>query len=143
MLAATRRASSRVSRPLRELTEHALQKKSPATRRASAAVFVTYSYGNTPRFGYARVSTDGQTLASQDAELMAAGCAKVYQEKVSGARTDRAELAKVMKRLERDDLLIVTRLDRLARSTRDLLNILRTAISRSLTRSLRRTIQAG
>jgi DNA invertase Pin-like site-specific DNA recombinase len=75
-------------------------------------------------FGYARVSTDGQTLASQDAELMAAGCAKVYQEKVSGARTDRAELAKVVKRLERDDLLIVTRLDRLARSTRDLLNIL-------------------
>ena len=75
-------------------------------------------------FGYARVSTDGQTLASQDAELMAAGCAKVYQEKVSGARTDRAELAKVMKRLERGDLLIVTRLDRLARSTRDLLNIL-------------------
>jgi DNA invertase Pin-like site-specific DNA recombinase len=74
---------------------------------------------------------------------MAAGCTKVYQEKVSGARTDRAELAKVMKRLERDDLLIVTRLDRLARSTRDLLNILRTAISRSLTRSLRRTIQAG
>ena len=75
-------------------------------------------------FGYARVSTDGQTLASQDAELMAAGCAKVYQEKVSGARTDLAELAKVVKRLERDDLLIVTRLDRLARSTRDLLNIL-------------------
>jgi DNA invertase Pin-like site-specific DNA recombinase len=75
-------------------------------------------------FGYARVSTDGQTLAAQDAELMASGCAKVYQEKVSGARTDRAELGKVLKRLERDDLLIVTRLDRLARSTRDLLNIL-------------------
>ena len=75
-------------------------------------------------FGYARVSTDGQTLASQDAELMAAGCAKVYAEKVSGARTDRAELAKVLKRIEAGDLLIVTRLDRLARSTRDLLNIL-------------------
>ena len=43
-------------------------------------------------FGYARVSTDGQTLASQDAELITAGCAKVYQEKVSGTRTDRAEL---------------------------------------------------
>jgi DNA invertase Pin-like site-specific DNA recombinase len=42
----------------------------------------------------------------------------------SGARTDRAELGKILKRLERDDLLIVTRLDRLARSTRDLLNIL-------------------
>lgn len=55
---------------------------------------------------------------------MAVGCAKVYAEKVSGARADRAELAKVLKRLERDDLLIVTRLDRLARSTRDLLNIL-------------------
>jgi DNA invertase Pin-like site-specific DNA recombinase len=75
-------------------------------------------------YGYARVSTDGQTLASQDAELTAAGCAKVYQEKVSGARTDRIELAKVMRRIEPGDLLIVTRLDRLARSTRDLLNIL-------------------
>jgi Resolvase, N terminal domain len=39
--------------------------------------------------GYARVSTNGQTLASQDAQLMAAGCAKVYAEKVSGAKTDR------------------------------------------------------
>ena len=75
-------------------------------------------------FGYARISTDGQTLASQEAELMAAGCAKVYSEKVSGARTDRLELAKVMRRIEAGDLLIVTRLDRLARSTRDLLNIL-------------------
>ncbi len=75
-------------------------------------------------FGYARVSTDGQTLASQDAELMAAGCAKVYAEKVSGARTDRVELAKVMRRVEAGDMLIVTRLDRLARSTRDLLNLL-------------------
>ena len=55
---------------------------------------------------------------------MAAGCAKVYQEKVSGARTDRAELAKVLRRIEAGDMLIVTRLDRLARSTRDLLNIL-------------------
>ena len=45
-------------------------------------------------YGYARVSTDGQTLASQDAQLHAAGCAKVYGEKVSGAKTDRAELAK-------------------------------------------------
>jgi hypothetical protein len=44
-------------------------------------------------YGYARVSTDGQTLASQDAQLHAAGCAKVYSEKVSGAKTDRAELA--------------------------------------------------
>jgi DNA invertase Pin-like site-specific DNA recombinase len=75
-------------------------------------------------YGYARVSTNGQDLTSQDAELMTAGCAKVFKEKVSGAKTDRAELAKVIKRLEPDDLLVVTRLDRLARSTRDLLNIL-------------------
>ena len=77
-------------------------------------------------YGYARVSTDGQTLAAQDAQLHAAGCAKVYSEKVSGAQTDRAELAKLLKRLDEGDVLMVTRLDRLARSTRDLLNILDT-----------------
>ena len=76
--------------------------------------------------GYARVSTDGQTLASQDAQLHAAGCAKVYSEKASGARTDRPELAKLLRRLDEGDVLMVTRLDRLARSTRDLLNILDT-----------------
>jgi DNA invertase Pin-like site-specific DNA recombinase len=75
-------------------------------------------------YGYARVSTGGQTLASQDAQLTAAGCAKIFSEKVSGAKTDRAELGKVLKRLEPGDVLVVTRLDRLARSTRDLLNIL-------------------
>jgi DNA invertase Pin-like site-specific DNA recombinase len=75
-------------------------------------------------YGYARVSTDGQRLASQDAQLHAAGCAKVYAEKISGARSNRPELAKVLKRLDTGDVLIVTRLDRLARSTRDLLNIL-------------------
>jgi DNA invertase Pin-like site-specific DNA recombinase len=75
-------------------------------------------------YGYARVSTAGQTLASQDAQLHAAGCAKVFMEKASGAKTDRPELAKVIRRLEPGDVLVVTRLDRLARSTRDLLNVL-------------------
>jgi DNA invertase Pin-like site-specific DNA recombinase len=75
-------------------------------------------------YGYARVSTRDQDLIAQDAELMAAGCAKVFKEKVSGARTDRPELAKVIRRLELGDVLMVTRLDRLARSTRDLLNVL-------------------
>src|SRR5262244_623325 len=75
-------------------------------------------------YGYARVSTNGQDLGSQEAELLAAGCAKVFKEKVSGAKTDRAELAKMFRRLEPGDVLLVTRLDRLARSTRDLLNIL-------------------
>jgi DNA invertase Pin-like site-specific DNA recombinase len=77
-------------------------------------------------YGYARVSTDGQTLAAQDAQLHAADCAKVYAEKASGAKTARPELAKVLRRLEAGDVLVVTRLDRLARSTRDLLNILDT-----------------
>jgi DNA invertase Pin-like site-specific DNA recombinase len=77
-------------------------------------------------YGYARVSTNGQDLASQEAELLSAGCDKVFKEKASGARTDRAELAKVIRRLEPGDVLVVTRLDRLARSTRDLLNIMAT-----------------
>jgi DNA invertase Pin-like site-specific DNA recombinase len=57
---------------------------------------------------------------------VAAGCAKVYSEKASGAKTDRAELAKVIRKLDGGDVLVVTRLDRLARSTRDLLNVLAT-----------------
>jgi DNA invertase Pin-like site-specific DNA recombinase len=75
-------------------------------------------------YGYARVSTRDQDLATQDAELMVAGCAKVFKEKASGAKADRPELAKVIRRLEPGDVLVVTRLDRLARSTRDLLNLL-------------------
>jgi DNA invertase Pin-like site-specific DNA recombinase len=75
-------------------------------------------------YGYARVSTGSQTLAAQDASLHAAGCAKVFSEKVSGSKTDRAQLGKLLKTLDRGDVVIVTRLDRLARSTRDLLNIL-------------------
>jgi DNA invertase Pin-like site-specific DNA recombinase len=75
-------------------------------------------------YGYARVSTRDQDLAGQVAELTAVGCATVYREKVSGAKTDRVELAKVLARLEANDVLVVTRLDRLARSTRDLLNVL-------------------
>ena len=77
-------------------------------------------------YGCARVSTDGQTLAAQDAALTAAGAAKVYAETASGAKTDRRELAKVIRRLDQGDVLLVTRLDRLARSTRDLLNTLDT-----------------
>src|SRR5262249_55330548 len=77
-------------------------------------------------YGYARVSTDGQSLASQEGQLMAAGAAKVFAEKISGARFDCPELAKVLKRLSSGDVLVVSRLDRLARSTRDLLNIMDT-----------------
>jgi DNA invertase Pin-like site-specific DNA recombinase len=74
--------------------------------------------------GYARVSTREQDLSGQLAELRAAGCAKVFKEKASGARGDRAELRRIVDRLQPGDVLVVTRLDRLARSTRDLLNIM-------------------
>ena len=76
--------------------------------------------------GYARVSTGGQDLASQLDALKQAGAEKVWREKVSGAKTDRVELAKLMRSLAPGDVLVVTRLDRLARSTRDLLNVLDT-----------------
>ena len=75
-------------------------------------------------YGYARVSTDGQSVAAQVAELTDAGAVKVFRETASGAKTDRRELARAIKALEGGDTLLVTRLDRLARSTRDLLNTL-------------------
>src|SRR5438309_578071 len=77
-------------------------------------------------FGYARVSTDGQSLTAQLAELKSASCEKIFQEKMSGARSDRKQLARLMDVLAKGDVLVVTRLDRLARSTRDLLNLLGT-----------------
>ena len=75
-------------------------------------------------YGYARVSTNGQLLTAQLAELQAAGCEKVFKEKISGARSDRRQLARLIAVLTKGDVLVVTRLDRLARSTRDLLNLL-------------------
>jgi DNA invertase Pin-like site-specific DNA recombinase len=75
-------------------------------------------------YGYARVSTREQDLTAQVAALRGAGCARVFQEKASGVRSDRAELMRLLRRLESGDVLLVTRLDRLARSTRDLLNVL-------------------
>src|SRR5882724_1179119 len=82
--------------------------------------------GDMPVYGYARVSTDGQSLSAQLAELKTAKCTKIFQEKISGARSDRRQLARLMAILAKGDVLVVTRLDRLARSTRDLLNLLGT-----------------
>ena len=72
--------------------------------------------------GYARVSTNGQDLALQQEALKAAGCEKVYAEKISGARSDRPQLARMLKAIGAGDTVVVTRLDRLARSTLDLLH---------------------
>jgi len=77
-------------------------------------------------YGYARVSTDGQKLEAQETELKAAGVEKIFKEKMSGAETNRPSLSKALAALQPGDVLVVTRLDRLARSTRNLLNILAT-----------------
>jgi DNA invertase Pin-like site-specific DNA recombinase len=74
--------------------------------------------------GYARVSTDGQSLRSQTEALHSAGCARIFAEKISGAYSDRPQLAKAIAALAEGDCLVVCKLDRLARSTRDLLNTL-------------------
>jgi len=75
-------------------------------------------------YGYARVSTDGQSVAAQVAALRKHGAGKVFRETASGAKTDRAQLRRLVDKLDPGDVLMVTRLDRLARSTRDLLNSL-------------------
>src|SRR5205085_8232526 len=75
------------------------------------------------RLGYARVSTYGQTLDAQLEQLRGAGCTQIYREKVTGAHNDRRELLKMLKALVPGDMLTVTRIDRLARSTLDLFAI--------------------
>ena len=75
--------------------------------------------------GYARVSTYGQTLDAQLEQLKAAGCARIYREKATGARADRKELQKMLRQLVAGDVVTVTRIDRLARSTFDLFNIVK------------------
>jgi DNA invertase Pin-like site-specific DNA recombinase len=75
---------------------------------------------------YARVSTDGQSVEAQVGQLRAAGARKVWRETASGAKADRAQLRRALDQLDAGDVLMVTRLDRLARSTRDLLNIMAT-----------------
>jgi DNA invertase Pin-like site-specific DNA recombinase len=73
--------------------------------------------------GYARVSQDSQDHALQLDALRAAGCDKLFVETASGTRTDRPELAKVLEQARQDDVLVVWRLDRLARSLRHLIEM--------------------
>jgi DNA invertase Pin-like site-specific DNA recombinase len=76
-------------------------------------------------------ATDGQSVEAQVRQLTKVGCKKVFRETASGAKTDRAhQLRKALDQLDGGDVLMVTRLDRLARSTRDLLNTLATIIDR-------------
>jgi DNA invertase Pin-like site-specific DNA recombinase len=77
------------------------------------------------RLGYARVSTYGQTLDAQLEQLHDAGCTKIYREKVTGAHSDRRKLLKMLHALAPGDVVTVTRIDRLARSTFDLFAIVK------------------
>ncbi len=73
--------------------------------------------------GYARVSTEAQELVNQRDELIAVGCTRIFSEKVTGSHAQRPELNRMLDYLRSGDVVTVTRLDRLARSTRDLLDI--------------------
>src|ERR1700730_6593173 len=73
-------------------------------------------------YGYARVSTDGQSVNAQVKQLREAGAEKVFRETASGARSDRAGLRRALAALDKGDVLMVTRLDRLARLNRDFVN---------------------
>jgi DNA invertase Pin-like site-specific DNA recombinase len=79
------------------------------------------------KYGYARISPGGksESVEAQARQLTKAGCKKVFRDvHVSGAKANRAQLRRVIDQLDAGDVLMVTRLDRLARSTRDLLNTL-------------------
>ena len=84
------------------------------------------------KIGYARVSTADQNLDLQLDALTAAGCEKIYSEHISGKNADRPELAQCLRALRKDDVLVVWRLDRLGRSTKDLLQIVEDLKSREI-----------
>ncbi|TNB71605.1 recombinase family protein [Arthrobacter sp. BB-1] len=98
--------------------------------------------------GYARVSTQDQSLNSQLDALKAAGCKKIYQEKVSGARDDRPELEKCLDYIRDGDTLVVLKLDRLGRSLHHLVTVInllhdKEANFRSLSDSIDTTTASG
>lgn len=75
------------------------------------------------KIGYARVSTKDQELKIQSTKLAKVGCELFFEEKISGAAKKRPQLEKLLSQLRKDDVLVVTKLDRLARSTSELLRI--------------------
>jgi DNA invertase Pin-like site-specific DNA recombinase len=98
--------------------------------------------------GYARVSTDGQNLEAQTDALIAVGAGKLFADKVSGSKRERPELDRMLEQLRDGDIVIVTKYDRLARSLKDLLDIVETigergAGFRSLAEDIDTTTPAG
>jgi DNA invertase Pin-like site-specific DNA recombinase len=86
---------------------------------------MTDTHPQNRRLGYARVSTYGQTLDAQLEQLRGAGCTKIFREKVTGAHNDRRQLLKMLDTIAPGDVVTVTRIDRLARSTFDLFAIVK------------------
>lgn len=84
------------------------------------------------KLGYARVSTNDQKLETQIELLKSAGAEAIYQEKFTGTTTDRPEFTKLIHLLQRDDCLIVTKLDRFARNTREALEIIQQLFERGI-----------
>lgn len=98
--------------------------------------------------GYARVSTDDQTLDAQTDALTAAGAGRIFADKISGSKRDRPELGKMLDQLRPGDVVVVAKYDRLARSLRDLLDLVeaikdRGAGFRSLAEDIDTTTPAG
>ena len=75
------------------------------------------------KYGYARVSTNQQDTKMQIDALREAGCEKVYEDKISGSKTDRPELNQCLKAMNKDDVLVVWKLDRLGRSLQHLIEV--------------------
>jgi len=82
--------------------------------------------------GYARVSTEGQELTAQLEQLNGAGVDKIFKEKASGVKQDRPQLAAMLDHLREGDTVIVCKLDRIARSTKHLLEIVETLEARKV-----------
>src|SRR4051794_31681666 len=84
------------------------------------------------KYGYARVSTVGQDLQTQLNTLKAEGCEEIFAEKFTGTKADRPEFQKVLALLEKDDTLVITKLDRFARSTSEALTIVKGLFERGV-----------
>src|SRR5260221_14213795 len=101
------------------------EKSVTTSQRVTPCRFQLQNRGNEMTvFGYARVSSESQDYERQVEALKAAGAEKVFAEKMTGANADRPQLAKLMTSLKASDVVLVTKIDRLGRSTRDLLNLI-------------------
>jgi len=119
-----RKARSSALHQIADIAVSRIMKENYGFDRKGLFRCISYRHKCGMKYGYARVSTDGQSVDAQVRQLTKAGCKKVFREVASGAKTDRAQLRRLLDMLDAGDVLTVTRLDRLARSTRDLLNTL-------------------